>query len=407
MVKNLLQKSFVYICLSFVLLAGSSHDLFSQSRRGGKKSAKSSKKRSGKKKKATKRKVDKKKSAKKKKTGKSKVRAPQRLRAKGKGKPKPTKELSKLVKAPAQKPVMPVPVPSRPTPAFTKEKELQEQKRQQAEQRRTQTAAQEERIAREQREAQQQQTQQQQTEAMQQIIRAHQAATTTTTTTEQKKAAPLVPQIILQLIQTLGDYVEDMINIEKARVTSGNLIPTTISGQYDPEFYKERARLWDEVKEIYKNLPVTSTLYNALDPLVKQDVMTIVAKKDIEAEDMCIICQANFLEDTPEDEVVKLKACTHRFHPDCIKQALQFQSRCPVCRAAVVPIVPTNDDLKNLPNILKADGWKPDKSRAKTSLKTFLQRESVSGILQQTLTRLQQRISVNDYINNLVNGVVT
>jgi deltex len=55
--------------------------------------------------------------------------------------------------------------------------------------------------------------------------------------------------------------------------------------------------------------------------------------------DTCAVCwdhmEANVSDSTAQTTVVKLAACGHLFHQACIVQALNYDPRCPSCRAAI------------------------------------------------------------------------
>lgn len=71
----------------------------------------------------------------------------------------------------------------------------------------------------------------------------------------------------------------------------------------------------------------------------------------------CFICLEEFNE---EDQILLLRPCGHVFHLLCIQEAVQYQTKCPLCRKDIKTKTQTSADVLSFVNILEVEDNKEE-----------------------------------------------
>lgn len=103
---------------------------------------------------------------------------------------------------------------------------------------------------------------------------------------------------------------------------------------------EETVALYSENNTPYKLRPASSSAINGL------AVYELVSELEEDCRE-CLVCRDNM---EVGDEMVRLPACTHMFHHECIKRWLQLQGWCPVCRSTI-----SNADQEDGANVTQPD----------------------------------------------------
>ena len=96
-------------------------------------------------------------------------------------------------------------------------------------------------------------------------------------------------------------------------------------------------KIYDAKFNFHKLLPTLTMDFFKL-PLQPQELNILEKRfseklcKDKSDEDLCPICFANFVKD---ETATKIPVCGHDFHFDCLKEWIQKNHNCPVCRGFV------------------------------------------------------------------------
>lgn len=86
----------------------------------------------------------------------------------------------------------------------------------------------------------------------------------------------------------------------------------------------------DEIAAAYpRSAPIPEALHNQMTTLLAHEMITKEMETQAEQQgDICAICQCPFV---VGDEVSRTP-CMHRFHRNCMENALRYSGSCPVCK---------------------------------------------------------------------------